>query len=79
MERIENNNIRNYRVAFEKIHSRLGFPSEVSLESGIKEIYSAIASDETLDFTADIFSNLAVVQAFATRAEAPRSSAAVSV
>jgi nucleoside-diphosphate-sugar epimerase len=63
VQHVENSDHRNYRVSFDKIHTRLGFVSEMTLENGIREIYEAILSDGIHDVSATEFSNLAVVKA----------------
>jgi nucleoside-diphosphate-sugar epimerase len=63
VQHVDNSDHRNYRVSFDKIHRRLGFASEMTLEDGIREIYEAILSDGIHDVSATEFSNLAVVKA----------------
>jgi hypothetical protein len=71
---IENTDLRNYRVSFDKIYRRLQFACNASMEDGIREIYVALQKATIQDFTAAKFSNLAVTQAFAQSAGAERSS-----
>ncbi len=48
---------RNYRVSFDKIHSRLGFVGTTSLEEGIEEIRQAVVSGLVKDYRDRLFSN----------------------
>ncbi len=65
IENVENGDKRNYRASFDKIHTRLGFKCEKSIEFGIREIYCAIESGQIRDFTASQFNNQLVTQVFA--------------
>jgi nucleoside-diphosphate-sugar epimerase len=65
IERVENGDKRNYRASFDKIHSRLGFVCEKTIEYGICEINEAISSHQILDFTESRFNNHVATQAFA--------------
>jgi nucleoside-diphosphate-sugar epimerase len=42
---VQNGDRRNYRVAFDKIRSRLGYRARRDLASGIEEIYESLLSD----------------------------------
>jgi nucleoside-diphosphate-sugar epimerase len=53
----ENPDKRNYRVSFDKIHSRLGFVCTTGLEEGIKEIMWAIESGQVKNYRDKLFSN----------------------
>jgi nucleoside-diphosphate-sugar epimerase len=48
---------RNYRVSFDKIHSRLGFVCSTPLEVGIAEIQHAIQSGLVQDYRDRVYSN----------------------
>jgi nucleoside-diphosphate-sugar epimerase len=74
IERIENEDRRNYRVSFDKIHTLLGFRCQTTLEEGIREIYDTVHSAKIADFTASQFNNQAVVRTFAATNTADRSS-----
>lgn len=74
VERIENDDQRNYRVSFDKIHTLLGFRCETTLENGICEIYESVRSAKVADFTEAKFNNQAVVRTFAATAAADQSS-----
>ncbi len=65
VERVENGDKRNYRASFDKIHTRLGFMCEKTIESGIREISEAINSQQIVDFTESRFNNHLTTQAFA--------------
>jgi len=71
---VDNGDRRNYRASFDKVHSRLGFRCERSLDHGIQEMYDAIRSEQIPDFTADNFNNHVVTRAFAQSAGAEQSS-----
>jgi nucleoside-diphosphate-sugar epimerase len=70
---LDNTDRRNYRVSFDKIHSRLGFRCTKSLEEGVREIYNWTRSIELKDFSAAEFNNQAMVRAFAQTASAEHS------
>ena len=53
----ENPDKRNYRVSFDKIHSRLGFVCSTGLEEGIGEIMRAIESGQVKNYRDKLFSN----------------------
>jgi nucleoside-diphosphate-sugar epimerase len=71
---VDNGDRRNYRASFDKIHTRLGFRCQHSLDFGIQEMYEAIRSEQIPDFTADNFNNHVVTRAFAQSAGAEQSS-----
>ncbi len=73
-EHVENTDRRDYRVSFDKIHTRLGFVCQKSLEDGIRELYDLMQTGRIEDFTVEQFNNRAVVATFARTAEAERSS-----
>lgn len=74
VEHIENEDRRNYRVSFDKIHTRLGFVCERTLEDGILEMANMVRESEINDFSAEIFNNRAMVRIYARSAESTRSS-----
>jgi nucleoside-diphosphate-sugar epimerase len=57
IEHKENEDKRNYRVSFDKIHSTLGFVCLKRLEDGISEIRKAIESGAVKDYRDKVFSN----------------------
>src|SRR6266403_773074 len=71
---VDNGDQRNYRVSFDKIHSRLGFRTEVTLEEGIRELYEWIKPNHTIDLSAaPQFNNQAMIREFAQSAAAQQS------
>jgi len=71
---VDNGDQRNYRVSFDKIHSRLGFRTEITLEEGIRELYEWIKSNHTIDLSAaPQFNNQAMIREFAQSAAAQQS------
>ncbi len=74
VEHVENEDRRNYRVAFDKVHSRLGFVCERTLEDGIREIYEALRSDGIEDIAAERFHNHARVKVYAKTRNAGQTS-----
>ena len=74
VERVENEDRRNYRVSFDKIHSRLGFVCERSLDQGIREIADMVRNSEVEDFSAEMFNNQAMVRLYAQSPAAMHSS-----
>ncbi len=74
VEHVDNQDRRNYRVSFDKIHSRLGFVCERTLEQGIHEIADMVRRSEVKDFSTEMFNNRAMVRLYAQRAEASQSS-----
>lgn len=74
VERVENEDRRNYRGSFDKIHTRLGFVCERSLEEGIREIAEMVRASEIDDFSAEMFNNRAMIRIYAQTADSTRSS-----
>lgn len=74
VDRIANEDRRNYRVSFDKIHSRLGFACERTLDEGIREIAEMVRMSEINDFSGEMFNNRAMVKIFAQSAASTRSS-----
>lgn len=74
VEHIENEDRRNYRVTFDKIHTRLGFVCERTLEDGIREIANMVIDSPVPDFNTEIFNNRAMVRLYAKTDRATESS-----
>lgn len=74
VEHVDNDDRRNYRVSFEKIHRRLKFECEQSLEQGIKELAEIVRNSPVENFSADVFNNRAMVKVFAQTDDSKRSS-----
>ena len=74
VERVENEDRRNYRVSFDKIHTRLGFVCERSLQEGIRELAEVVRGSPVEDFSAEMFNNRAMVRLYAQSADSKRSS-----
>lgn len=74
VERVENDDRRNYRVSFDKIHTRLGFLCERDLEDGIREMAEMVRRSPIEDFSAEIFNNRAMVKLYAQTPDSKRSS-----
>jgi nucleoside-diphosphate-sugar epimerase len=74
IERVDNQDRRNYRVSFDKINHRLGFTCAQTLKSGIQELAEVLSTSEIADFSTGIYNNRATVHAYAGSAEAERSS-----
>lgn len=71
---VENADKRNYRVSFDKIHSRLGFRCEKTVGDGVLEMYQWVNATNLTDIGAVQFNNQAMTRAFAQSPEAQRSS-----
>jgi nucleoside-diphosphate-sugar epimerase len=74
MERIENDDRRNYRVTFDKIHTRIGFTCERTLEQGIREMAEMVRRSSVADFSTATFNNLAMIRMYGQTAGPGRSS-----
>jgi nucleoside-diphosphate-sugar epimerase len=74
VDRVENEDRRNYRVSFDKIHARLGFVCERSLGQGIQEIAEMVRASPIEDFSTEMFNNHAMVRAYGQNADSERSS-----
>jgi len=74
VERVENQDRRNYRVSFDKVHTRLDFTCQFSLEDGIAELVSLLRTEVIEDFSAGIYNNRATVKEFGATPDAKRSS-----
>jgi nucleoside-diphosphate-sugar epimerase len=74
VERVENKDRRNYRVSFDKIHTRLGFTCQRALEDGIVEMANMLRTPTIDNFASEIYDNRAMVKVYAQTPEAERSS-----
>ncbi len=70
---VDNGDERNYRVSFDKIHSRLGFRCEITLEQGIREMCAWVKANNVTDLAAAQFNNQAMTRDFAHSAAAQQS------
>jgi len=61
VEYVNNQDGRNYRVSFDKLHSHIGFTCEVNLEEGVAEMRKALESREIGDYRDKIYSNVAFI------------------
>jgi nucleoside-diphosphate-sugar epimerase len=53
---------RNYRVRFDKIHDLLGFEPQYTVEDGVAEILSALASGQIADYRDPRYNNFAYLK-----------------
>jgi hypothetical protein len=74
VENVENTDRRNYRVSFDKIHTRLGFTCQRALEDGIIEMADMLRTSAIDNFAAEIYDNRATVKVYAQTPDAKRSS-----
>ena len=74
VERVENEDRRNYRVSFDKIHTRLAFTCERDLEEGIREMAEMVRRSPVEDFSAEMFNNRAMIKLYAQSPDSKRSS-----
>jgi nucleoside-diphosphate-sugar epimerase len=74
VERVENDDRRNYRVTFDKIHTRIGFTCERTLEQGIREMAEMVRGSKVADFSTATFNNLAMIRMYGQTAGPDRSS-----
>jgi hypothetical protein len=74
VESVENEDRRNYRVSFDKIHARLAFLCERSLEQEIREMADKVRTSPEEDFSAEIFNNQAMTRVYVKNANSVRSS-----
>ena len=77
VEHVENEDRRDYRVSFDKIHSRLGFVCEKTLEEGIREIMALMDASDVEDFSGEMFNNHAMVRLYSKSPAAVHSSISV--
>jgi nucleoside-diphosphate-sugar epimerase len=72
---VDNADKRNYRVAFDKIHTRLGFRCNITVEEGIRELYTWVQRNQNRGvLTAAEFNNVAMIRTFAASPAAGHSS-----
>lgn len=57
VEFVDNDDIRNYRVSFERIRRELGFQTHVTLESGVRGIQEALKRGLVSDYRQPIYNN----------------------
>jgi nucleoside-diphosphate-sugar epimerase len=57
VEYVDNEDIRNYRVSFERIRRELGFQCHVSLETGIRGLQEALRRGLVKDYREPVYSN----------------------
>jgi nucleoside-diphosphate-sugar epimerase len=57
IERVDNSDIRNYRVSFDKIRARIGFRCSLNLVDGIRELKSAFESGRITDYQDILYHN----------------------
>jgi nucleoside-diphosphate-sugar epimerase len=74
VEHVDNEDRRNYRVSFDKIHTRLGFACERSLEGGVREMAEMVRRSPVEDFSTEIFNNRAMFRLYAQSDDSKRSS-----
>jgi nucleoside-diphosphate-sugar epimerase len=74
VEHIENEDRRNYRVSFDKIHKHLGFTCQQTLQQGIEEMADMVRKSEIPDFSTEVFNNRAMVRMYAKTPHSERSS-----
>jgi nucleoside-diphosphate-sugar epimerase len=67
IERVDNLDIRNYRVSFDKIRARLGFECTMSLADGINELKTAFETGSIGDYRDILYHN----QRFLAKSGAP--------
>ena len=68
IQRVDNADIRNYRVSFDKIRGRIGFQCEMSLADGIHELKTALETGSISDYRDVLYHN----QRFLAQSVAPR-------
>ncbi|MFB3916886.1 MAG: NAD-dependent epimerase/dehydratase family protein [Terriglobales bacterium] len=73
IEHVENGDRRNYRVSFDKIHSRLGFRCERTVDEGMAEVYEWVKNNNVTDLAAAQFNNLTMMRAFIQTDQAQKS------
>jgi nucleoside-diphosphate-sugar epimerase len=62
VEHITNSDARTYRVAFDKIRTRLGFTCQVNVEDGVAEMRRHIVAGAVTDYRQDRYSNVQLVK-----------------
>jgi hypothetical protein len=54
---VDNDDIRNYRVSFERIRRELGYQCHVSMETGIRGLQEALRRGAVEDYREPVYSN----------------------
>jgi nucleoside-diphosphate-sugar epimerase len=57
VEYVDNDDIRNYRVSFERIRRELGYQCHVSMETGIRGLQEALRRGAVEDYREPVYSN----------------------
>jgi hypothetical protein len=68
---VDNDDIRNYRVSFERIRRELGFQCHVSLESGVQSLREALRQGQVRDYREPVYSNYQTLLAQVRQARQP--------
>ena len=69
--RTDNADKRNYRVSFDKIHTRVGFRCQISVDRGVRELYDWLQKNPDLNIlTSAEFNNVAMIRMYAETAAA---------
>ena len=71
VEYIDNDDNRNYRVSFERIHRELGFQCHVRLESGVRGLQDALRQGLVQDYREPIYSNYQTLLAQVKQSKEP--------
>jgi len=69
--RESNEDVRNYRVSFAKIHERLGFVCETDLDAGILEIQEQFTAADIKDYGRPVYHNHKAVERTGDELRAP--------
>ncbi len=77
VEHVANADARDYRVSFDKIHSRLGFECQVTLAEGVREIQQAIRDGLVADYRDPRYSNVQQMTLRRDRAKYPEANGEV--
>jgi nucleoside-diphosphate-sugar epimerase len=54
----DDQDLRNYRVSFDKIRSQLGFTAEITIEDGVREVVDQLRAGKYGDFRNPVYSNV---------------------
>ena len=65
VKHVENSDLRNYRVSFEKIHRELGFQCRISVPDGVMELKRAFERGAVTDYTDPYYHNQRYLQSVA--------------
>jgi nucleoside-diphosphate-sugar epimerase len=71
VEYVDNDDIRNYRVSFERIRRELGFQCHVSLERGVQGLQEALRQGLVRDYREPVYSNYQTLLAQVKQAGQP--------